>query len=253
MSGSDRQKNKSNLARVLGLTIAGGLLGILPALSSAPSLAREENDLCTIWPDVDSSLPFVPKVMEIRLNGDVAPDMENKLFDVLQDNLTVYPSLKTIKILLSSRGGLTESGFRIHNYLRGLHERHGLQVVTQNTGSVQSAAIDVYCGGNQRIASPHSVFMVHDQSQELDGSFDVKAIRDLEEENRLDSAASYSIFSACTNLPVADVAVMFAEQTYFDPEQALALGLAHSITPATYDRSADIRCLIEADDERPGE
>ncbi len=249
MNGSDQHNDKSNKARLLWLTVIGGLLGVLPVLSSAPSLAGEDDDPCQVWPELDSSQPFAPKVMEIRMNGDIAPAMENQLFGILQDNLTVYPSLKTIKILLSSAGGYTESGFRIHNYLRGLHERHGLQVVTQNTGSVQSAAIDVYCGGNQRIASPYSVFMVHDQSRELDGSFDVKAISDFEEENRLGSQASYSIFSACTNVPIAEVADMFAEQTYFDAEQALALGLAHSITPATYDRSADIRCLIEAHDE----
>lgn len=243
LSGSDRQRTGSSKARLLGLAMVGGLLGVLP------SLAEEDNDPCRVWPDVDSSMPFVPKVMEIRMNGDIAPAMENQLFDILQDNLTVYPSLKTIKILLSSSGGYAESGFRIHNYLRGLHERHGLQVVTHNTGSVQSAAIDVYCGGNQRIASPYSFFMVHNQSRELDGNFDVKAISDVEEENRLDGQASYTIFSACTNVPIAEVADMFTDQTYFDAEQALALGLAHSITPATYDRSADIRCLIEVSDQ----
>ena len=58
-------------------------------------------------------------MIEIRVNGDVGPDMENRLFGVLEDHLTSYPTLKTVKILLSSDGGYVVSGFRIHNYLRG--------------------------------------------------------------------------------------------------------------------------------------
>lgn len=213
-----------------------------------PITAEEEDDGCRIWHEFETGGPFVPDLIEIRLNGDVGSEMENWLFDVLQDHLTSYPSLKTIKILLSSGGGLVESGFRIHNYLRGLHERHGLQVVTHNTGTVQSAAVDIYCSGNQRIASPYSYFMVHDSSREIDGEFDVAAIKDFAEEDDLGTIASHSIFSDCTTVPIKEVDAMFIEQTYFDPDKALELGLAHSITPATYDRAADIRCLIDVTD-----
>ena len=243
---SHRIKTPSRpFARRLGVAAA---LFALASASTTPALAQED-ELCLTWQDIENDRPFIPGTMEIRLSGDVGPDMENQLFGVLDDYLTTYPSLKTIKILISSGGGYIESGFKIHNYLRGLHERHQLQVVTHNTGSVQSAAVDIYCGGNQRITSPYSFFMVHDLRQELDGDYDVKAIEDLEEENSLGSAAAHSIFSDCTNVPVAEVDAMFAEQTYLDADQAHELGLAHSILPATYDRSADIRCLIEADDE----
>lgn len=210
--------------------------------------ADDEEERCRIWHDFETGGPFVPDLIEIRLNGDVGPEMENQLFDMLQDHLTTYPSLKTIKLLLSSGGGFVESGFRIHNYLRGLHERHGLQVVTHNTGSVQSSAVDIYCSGSQRIASPYSYFMVHNSSREIDGDFDVAAIKDFAEEDELGTVASHQIFSACTSVPVKEVDAMFAEQSYLDPDKALELGLAHSITPATYDRAADIRCAIDVTD-----
>lgn len=221
----------------------------LATMSVAPDAAfAQADDSCLIWHDPEIDGVFTPAVIEIRLNGDVGSNMENQLFGILQDNLTSYPSLKTIKILLSSDGGYVESGFRIHNYLRGLHERHGLQVVTHNTGSVQSSAVDIYCSGNQRIASPYSYFMVHNSSREIDGDFDVAAIKDFAEEDELGTAASHRIFSACTTVPIKDVDGMFAEQTYLDPDMALELGLAHSITPATYDRAADIRCSIDMSD-----
>ncbi|MEM8948556.1 MAG: ATP-dependent Clp protease proteolytic subunit [Pseudomonadota bacterium] len=223
------------------ITLAQGSL-----FSNATSAQTEDN--CLIWHDPEIDGIFTPAVIEIRLNGDVGSKMENQLFGILQDHLTSYPTLKTIKILISSDGGYVESGFRIHNYLRGLHERHGLQVVTHNTGSVQSSAVDIYCSGNQRIASPYSYFMVHNSSREIDGEFDVEAIKDFAEEDELGTAASHQIFSACTTIPIKDVDDMFAEQTYLDPDMALELGLAHSITPATYDRSADIRCSIDPTD-----
>lgn len=225
----------------------------LTMASMAPDTTfAQTEDGCLIWHDSEIDGAFTPTVIEIRLNGDVGSTMENQLFGILQDNLTSYPSLKTIKVLLSSDGGYVESGFRIHNYLRGLHERHGLQVVTHNTGSVQSAAVDIYCSGNQRIASPYSVFMVHDSSREIEGRYDVKEIKNLEEEDSLGTNASHRIFSDCTNVPIKAADGMFAEQSYFGPDQALELGLAHSITPATFDRSADIRCLIEATDPEEG-
>jgi ATP-dependent protease ClpP protease subunit len=210
-------------------------------------LAMEEGP-CAIWHHAENGQPFLPDVMEIRVNGDVGPIMEDSLIGTLNHHLSTYPSLNTIKILLSSAGGYIESGFKIHNYLHGLHERHRIQVVIHNTSSVQSSAVDIYCGASQRVASPYSFFMVHDTSRELEGSYDVKAVKDLEEENRLGSVASHAIFSGCTSVPIAKVDQMFAEQTYLDAEQALALGLVHSIQPATYDRAADIRCLIDADE-----
>ena len=223
----------------------------LAAVLLAPATAvSQTEDGCAIWHDSETDGPFTPAIMEIRLQGDVGPDMENKLFGALEDYLVSYPTLKTVKLLLSSQGGDITSGFRIHNYLRGLHERHGLQVVTHNTGLVKSAAIDVYCSGNQRIASPYTIFMVHDSSRELaEGSYALRELQDIAEEDRLDTAASYQIFSSCTTVPLGEVGVMFADETYFDPDQALELGLAHSIQPATFDRGADIRCRIDASDE----
>ncbi len=238
------EKPSLPFARRLGAAVT--MAGL--ALTSITPAPAQENELCLTWHDADGDQPFVPDTMEIRLNGDVGPDMENKLIGALNDHLTMYPSLKTIKILLSSGGGYIESGFKIHNYLRGLHDRHRLQIVTHNTGSVQSAAVDIYCGGNQRITSPHSFFMIHDSSQELEGNYNVQAVKDLAEESLLGSTASHGIFGGCTNVPIAEVEAMFAEQTYLDANQALELGLAQSIQPATYDRSADIRCLIDAVD-----
>jgi ATP-dependent protease ClpP protease subunit len=224
---------------VVAALLAGG--------SFSHSSVADEHSTCLIWEEGEISSPAV---MEIRLTGDVGSDMANQLFQEIDDHLSTYPTLKTIKILLSSGGGYAESGFMIHNYLQGLHQRHALQVVTHNIGSVQSAAVDIYCAGNQRITSPYTFFMVHDASFDLTGgSYDVKSVRDLDEENAVTGEASHTLFSACTNLTLPDVGKMFSDQTYIDPDEALELGLAHSIQPATFDRTADIRCLIEAENE----
>lgn len=223
-------------------------LATLTAISPAAPLLADEHESCTLSNKSDHPNP---SVMEIRLTGDVGTEMAYQLFGEIDQHLTTYPTLKTIKILLSSVGGHVETGFTIHNYLKGLHQRHALQVVTHNVGSVQSAAIDIYCAGNQRITSPYTFFMVHNGHFQLDeGPYDVNEVRKLDEENAITSEAGYALFSACTNLTVTKVGEMFEDQTYIDPDQALELGLTHSIQPATFDRTADIRCQIAVlDDE----
>lgn len=234
-----------------GKAVMLALAAMLAAGSTSAGNAAEDQAVCT---QREAPGQPSPAVMEVRLRGDVGPDMADRLLAELDRNLARYPTLKTVKILLSSGGGYIESGVTIHNYLKGLHQRHALQVVTHNVGSVQSAAVDIYCAGNQRLASPYTFFMVHDSNFDLEkGNYDVKAVRDLDEENRITSEAGYAMFSACTSLTVADAGKMFEDQTYIDPDRALELGLAHSIQPATFDRSADIRCLIEPKDEQGGE
>jgi ATP-dependent protease ClpP protease subunit len=183
--------------------------------------------------------------MEIVLKGTVNAEMEEELIDIFEDNLIEFPSLKTIKIKVSSDGGYVDVGFRIHNYLRGLQEQNGLQIITHNIDTVESTAVNIFCGGNQRVVSPYSTFMVHGYYRQLNGNFTSEAIQNSLEEFRLDLEAAYQLFSNCTNLPVQQVAGLFKEQTYFDAKEALELGLAHSIMPATFDRDADIRCVID--------
>lgn len=230
-----------------GLGICGGvaLALVLLAAGTLPTAAADDSP-CSVKEGSDLA---GPTVMEIRLTGDVGPDMANRLFAELDKHLAAYPTIKTVKVLLSSGGGFVESGIMIHNYLKGLHQRHALQVVTHNVGSVQSAAVDIYCAGNQRVTSPYTFFMVHDGNFDLDkGNYEVKDISDMDEENVVTSKAGHSLFSACTNLTIAAVGKMYQDQTYIDPDEALELGLAHSIQPATFDRTADIRCLIDVGD-----
>ena len=227
--------------------VALGLTASLALGVFSTDLSAGERDACVIRND---SQPPGPAVIEIRLSGDVGSAMAHRLFSELDDHLMSYPTLKTVKILLSSEGGHDEAGFMIHNYLQGLHQRHGLQVVTHNVGSVQLAAVNIYCAGNQRITSPYSFFMVHDNNIDQSLGHDgLRSTSDLDGEASMSQDASHTLFSACTNLTVADVSEMLAVQTYIDPDQSLELGLAHSIQPATFDRTADIRCVIDAEND----
>ena len=237
--------------RGLPRELAFGVIAFMMAGAFSPGLSAGEHDACVIREDHQ---PLSPEVMEIRLLGDVGSSMAHQLFFELDHHLMSYPTLKTIKILLASEGGHAEAGFMIHNYLQGLHQRHGLQVITHNIGSVQLGAIGIYCAGNQRITSPYSFFMVHDGSiDQAANSDDVHSPSDVDGEKSVIRDASYALFSACTNLTLADAGKMFAVQSYIDPDRAHDLGLAHSIQPATFDRSADIRCVIEARNDGPSE
>lgn len=216
-----------------------------PATDEATASGQQEQ-ICNQMHDAPEGQPFNPTVIDIYLDGQVGSSMGAQLFHELELFLNTYQSLKTINILLSSSGGDVEWGIKIHNYLRGLHELHGLQIVTHNTYSVESAAIDIYCAGNQRITSPHTYFMLHDANMKVyEGDYDLKALSDHEESVRIDSKAAHALVSSCTNLPVTAVEKMFAEQTYIDVDRALEIGMAHSIIPATFNRDAAYICRIE--------
>lgn len=224
------------------------------ATDEEAAAAAPQETICGQWHDAPEGQAFEPTEIDLQLGGHVGSSMGGQLFDTLQWVLTEHRSLKTINVLLSSNGGDPEWGFRIHNYLQGLHKLHGIQVVTHNTYSVASAAIDIFCAGNQRIASPFSQFMVHDVTLTLnEGDYDLQTIRDHEEMTRVDSEASYALVSACTNLPVADVEKMFAEETYFGTDRALEIGMAQSVIPATFNRDAAIVCKIEGIEEEQDE
>ena len=230
--------------------LVNGLAALAVLVAPTAAANAEEQTACTLLGGQEATSPAV---MEVRLAGDVGPDMAHRLFAELDTHLATYPTLKTIKILLSSSGGFIESGVMIHNYLRGLHQRLALEVITHNIGSVQSAAVDVYCAGNQRLASPYTYFMVHDIYFELEeDTYDTKAVSDLGEETVIAGEAGYALFSACTNLTVTEVGAMFEDQTYIGLDRALELGLTHSIQPATFDRGVDIRCLIESESAERG-
>lgn len=192
---------------------------------------------------------FTPDVMEIVLRGEVGSYMEKELIADIESNLTEFPSLKTIKVKISSQGGSTFAGYAMHNYLHGLHKQNGLQIVTHNILDVRSAAVSIYCGGNQRVTSPYSFFMVHEASRKLDGHYTYPELHNKMERSELTRQAKLELLSSCTSLTKEQVDDLVAKETYFDSNQALDLGLAHSIAPATYDRTADIRCLIDSEDE----
>jgi ATP-dependent protease ClpP protease subunit len=201
---------------------------------------------CIEFYDEKGKENFSPEVIEIRLDREIGYAMESKLIEIIDQYIGVHPTVKVIKIHISSHGGFNDSGFKIHNYLRGLHEELGFQIVTHNTHQVASAAVLVYCAGKERITSPHSFFMVHDSFHQLNqGDYTIKDIRDFDEENAITSAAAYDVFSKCTTLPIAEVRPLFAQQTYIDVDRALELRLAHAVQLSTFDPSADVRCVID--------
>lgn len=190
-----------------------------------------------------------PETLKIDLSGNVNDYMEAELVHALESNLTQFPGLKTIKIDLHSQGGSIYVGFRIHNYLKGLHQQNGLQVIMHNTSYVESAAVSIYCGGNQRIVSPYSNFMIHEYSSSIDTRMTLSDIENKAEDLGISQKAGENLVSACTSLTNEQAAELMLEKTYLDPDQALELGLAHSIIPASYDRQVDIRCQIDGDDQ----
>jgi ATP-dependent Clp protease protease subunit len=64
----------------------------------------------------------------------------------------------TIKVLMSSSGGLVEEGLSLYGFIRSLP----VDITIHNIGSVDSIALAVYLGAAKRLANPDSTFFMHD-------------------------------------------------------------------------------------------
>ena len=103
------------------------------------------------------------KIHDMRLDTSVDGEMFLSFLDA-------YKQLKkgdTMNVYLSTGGGECTYMGNIIYLLRNLKNR-GVKVVMINTGSINSAGVDIYMEGQIRTAFPSSTFMMHRERIELD-------------------------------------------------------------------------------------
>jgi ATP-dependent Clp protease protease subunit len=81
-------------------------------------------------------------------------------------SLVMNDSESKITLILSTYGGDLYSAYGLYDYLRTL----SCPIQTIGIGQVMSAGTLLFLAGDERIALPHTTFMVHSASMELDES-----------------------------------------------------------------------------------
>jgi ATP-dependent protease ClpP protease subunit len=68
---------------------------------------------------------------------------------------------RSFVLCINSEGGSTMLGERMYDRLRKAISEERIRLTTFNTGKTDSAAVSVFCAGEERIAAPDSAFLLH--------------------------------------------------------------------------------------------
>lgn len=141
--------------------------------------------------------------------------IENQIRDLDVDEIRVH---------IDSYGGSVPEGWTIYNTLR----EHPAKIVTYGDGFVASAALYPFLAGDERIASSLSAYYFHRVMVEARGyADDLRAAAD-----KADKMTDIGIdaFVERTGMDAEQVRQLMQAETWMTPAQALACGLATSIT-----------------------
>jgi len=107
--------------------------------------------------------PRPPERVIINFIAPVTTDTVNMLINIV--NNQVRNGTKKITIVVSSSGGDPSAAFAAYNYLRNVEA----EITTFNGGTVDSAAMFIFCAGKFRYSLPSpSRFLMHALSQSYD-------------------------------------------------------------------------------------
>lgn len=132
------------------------------------------------------------------------------------------------QINLNSIGGDPNYSIATYNLLKNLP----VTITTYNVNQVESAAVYLYCVGQQRYAHPRSIFTIHSVKWSLTGYSPAK-IEDVSKKINLQQANITDIFKTCMNIDRAEIErhLYGDSDWYLEAREALRKGLAHGVTP----------------------
>jgi len=128
------------------------------------------------------------------------------------------------KVFINSPGGLTDVGFAIYNLLK----RHPSGCDTFVDGIAASAASIVFLAGENRTMALNSRIMIHRAHTMVRGNQTElgRVAKTLDEYDR----TMLDIYAEAMVATRQQIAKMLDDETWFDSEQALKIGLATQIT-----------------------
>lgn len=136
--------------------------------------------------------------------------------------------IKKITILISSPGGDTVSAFAAYNILRNLP----VDITTINIGTVDSAALLIYCAGNHResLDGPGIRFLIHGNSATIGIPLDANSMDAQLQQLKNMNQMVIQVLTAVAPKHKADIEKAVASQTILTPEQAKDWDLVQRIT-----------------------
>ena len=134
---------------------------------------------------------------------------------------------KEVHLMLQTTGGLISDAVAFHSFFCALVGT-GIDLTLYNTGYVASAGITVFLGAKKRVASPHSMFMIHRSTWGTPGA----AVPMLENQARMlqmEDDRSFAIWRDYLKLLPEKWMQIEQRELWLTPADALECGLATEI------------------------
>lgn len=177
--------------------------------------------------------PKPPESIYINFSAEIIPSTTETLVAAVGN--AVNQGVKTVNLLLSTPGGQVMNGLNLYNVLRGFP----IELVTHNVGNVDSIGNTVFMAGHRRYACPHSTFMFHGVSAQVQatvstgtGSLAVLGEKELRERLgaiQSDQKRIGSVIKDRTSLDESAIETLFLEAQTKDANWALSCGIIHEI------------------------
>ncbi len=176
------------------------------------------------------------KTVVIKFFAPVIDASINALMNVIEQKMK--EGITEFIILISSPGGTVFHGLSAYNYLRGIPAR----IITHNFGSVDSAAVILYCGGSRRLSVPQARFLLHGMSVTFapNERLEEKQLEERLKGLRIDLENIAKVIAANTGKSLKEVTEAMLERTTLNPEEALSWGLVHEIKSELFEPGSEV-------------
>jgi ATP-dependent Clp protease, protease subunit len=184
------------------------------------------------------ALPTPPERVIINYIAPVNTDTVNLLINIV--NAQVRNGTRKITIVVSSSGGDPSAAFAAYNYLRNVQA----EITTFNGGTVDSAAMFIFCAGKFRYSLPGPTrFLMHATalnpmtvSVPIEGRWVEAQLAQLK---NMDHMAT-QIIAANSKKKESEIEAAIQAQTILSPEEAKSWGLVQDIRPTYMEPGAVI-------------
>jgi ATP-dependent protease ClpP protease subunit len=135
-----------------------------------------------------------------------------------------------IIIQISSSGGSSDHGLLAYNFFK----QTGLSITTIGMGNVDSAAVMLYCAGDNRISVPSCRFLLHEATATITGQFNHSKLKELTEvTERINNDYCNVIANVCGK-NLSSVKKNIKDGLVMSSDKAKKFGLVKTITEEPY-------------------
>jgi ATP-dependent protease ClpP protease subunit len=171
-------------------------------------------------------------------------DINPQTTEILLGNVSalIGQGFREIHLLLSTPGGSVQHGITMYNLLRGMP----IELITHNTGNVDSIGTVVFLAGKVRRACPQATFMQHGVACGFPGPTQLfeKNLQETLASVQADQGRIADIYKERAGIEKADAEKLFLGETRMTAEDAKTRGLVHEIRDVSIPNGSPVLQLV---------